>query len=287
MFGASTGFGRRVRTIAFDLENMHVPDDQLQADRQGRRPRGPTLRRTVVPRRRTRLVAVAIIVATITAACGSTSPSAAPGHDTHRSGRPDGAGGAWPPHWFAADPSEPTTTSLPSLTHGPLTSPPLPAPAPGFVAGHVTAVGDSVMLDYQTALEQDVPGIDVQAAVSRQWFTGETTIQQELAAGTLGAVVVVGLGTNGPITATDFNSMMTLLAGASRVIFVNVFVDRPWQGSNNSVLANGVAQHRNAALADWYTLASQHPTWLYSTQTHLPIGGPGAQALAALVASET
>jgi hypothetical protein len=154
------------------------------------------------------------------------------------------------------------------------------------VAGHVTAVGDSVMLDYQTALEQDVPGIDVQAAVSRQWSTGETVIQQELAAGTLGAVVVVGLGTNGPLTATDFNSMMALLAGASRVIFVNVFVDRPWQDPNNSVLANGVAQHGNAALADWYTLASQHPTWLYATQTHLPIGGPGAQALAALVASE-
>lgn len=142
------------------------------------------------------------------------------------------------------------------------------------------------MLDYQTALEQDVPGIDVQAAVSRQWSTGETVLQQQLAAGTLGAVVVVGLGTNGPITATDFNSMMTMLSGASRVVFVNVFVDRPWQDPNNAVLAQGVARDRNAALADWYTLAAQHPTWLYPTQTHLPIGGPGAQALSALVASE-
>ena len=227
-----------------------------------------------------------MLVAAVTAACGSTSPSATPDHTAPRSGHPDNATGGWSPHWPVADPSEPTTTSPSSLTHGPLTSPPLPAPGPGFVAGHVTAVGDSVMLDYQTALEQDVPGIDVQAAVSRQWSTGEAVIQQELAAGTLGAVVVVGLGTNGPLTATDFNSMMALLTGASRVIFVNVFVDRPWQGPNNSVLANGVAQHRNAALADWYTLASQHPTWLYSTQTHLPIGGPGAQALAALVASE-
>lgn len=217
-------------------------------------------------------------------------------HLAHRSAQVEGVASATSPPWPLADPlpqaptpsSETTTTTSPAtLTHGPLTSPPLPAPGPGFVPGHVTAVGDSVMLDYQTALEQDVPGIDVQAAVSRQWTTGETMLQQELAAGTLGAVVVVGLGTNGPITATDFDSMMTMLSGASRVVFVNVFVDRPWQDPNNAVLAAGVARHRNAVLADWYTLASQHPTWLYTTQTHLPIGGPGAQALAALVASET
>lgn len=179
-----------------------------------------------------------------------------------------------------------TTTTVPVPAHGPITSPPLPAPAPGFLAGHVTAIGDSVMLDYQTALEQDVPGIDVQAAVSRQWTTGETIVQQLQAAGQLGAVVVIGLGTNGPVTTTDFNAMMSLLSGASRVVFVNVFVDRPWQDPNNAVLAAGVAGHRNAVLADWNALASQHTTWLYPTQTHLPVGGPGAQALAALVASK-
>lgn len=239
---------------------------------------------------------MAALAGMMAAGCGSTSPSAMSDHLAHRSAQVEGVASATSPPWPLADPlpqaptpsSETTTTTSPAtLTHGPLTSPPLPAPGPGFVPGHVTAVGDSVMLDYQTALEQDVPGIDVQAAVSRQWTTGETMLQQELAAGTLGAVVVVGLGTNGPITATDFDSMMTMLSGASRVVFVNVFVDRPWQDPNNAVLAAGVARHRNAVLADWYTLASQHPTWLYTTQTHLPIGGPGAQALAALVASET
>jgi hypothetical protein len=143
-----------------------------------------------------------------------------------------------------------------------------------------------VMLDYQTALEQDVPGIDVEAAVSRQWATGETLLQQAKAAGQLGAVVVVGLGTNGPITATDFDTMMSILSGASRVVFVNLYVDRTWQDPNNAVLAAGVAKYPNAVLADWNTLASQNPGWLYSTGTHLPINGPGAQALAALVASK-
>lgn len=181
-----------------------------------------------------------------------------------------------------------TTTGVPSAagSHGPITSPPLPPPGPGFVAGKVTAVGDSVMLDYQTALEQDVPGVDVQAAVSRQWSTGETILQQAKASGQLGAVVVVALGTNGPVSTTDFNAMMSILSGASRVVFVNVYVDRTWQDPNNAVLAAGVSRYPDAVLANWYTLASQNPGWLYSTGTHLPIGGPGAQALAALVASK-
>ncbi len=178
-----------------------------------------------------------------------------------------------------------TTTTAPS-THGPLASPPLPVAGAGFVAGHVTAIGDSVMLDYQTALEQDVPGTTVDASVSRQWSAGETLVQQLKASGQLGAVVIIGLGTNGPITTSDFDAMMTQLSGASRVVFVNVHVDRTWQDPNNAVLAAGVARYPNAVLADWNTLASQNPSWLYSTATHLPINGPGAQALAALVASK-
>jgi len=197
-----------------------------------------------------------------------------------------------PPTTTTAPPTTTTTSpaaaALPpaSGTTGPVTSPPLPAPGPGFVAGQVTAVGDSVMLDYQGALEADVPGIVVQAAVSRQWTTGETVLQQMKAAGQLGAVVVVGLGTNGPVTTTDFNAMMAILAGASRVVFVNVHVDRPWQDPNNAVIETGVGRYPNTVLADWNSLATQNPGWLYTTGTHLPIDGPGAQALAALVASE-
>jgi len=150
----------------------------------------------------------------------------------------------------------------------------------------VTAVGDSVMLDYQTPLQQAVPGINVEAAVSRQWSDGETILQQLKAAGQLGAVVIVGLGTNGPITDADFDAMMTTLSGASRVVFVTVHVDRPWQDPNNGVLAAGVRRYPRAVLADWNTLATQNPSWVYSDGTHLPIDGQGAQALATLIAQK-
>jgi lysophospholipase L1-like esterase len=146
-------------------------------------------------------------------------------------------------------------------------------------------VGDSVMIDYQGDLQSDIPGVNVDAAVSRQWSDGEAVLQSLKAEGQLGSYVIVGLGTNGPITPTDFDNMMAILSGATRVVFVNVHVDRDWQDPNNAVIANGVARYANAALVDWATLAAQNPQWFGPDGTHLGIDGPGAQALASLITS--
>ncbi|HUZ20177.1 MAG TPA: hypothetical protein VMU75_06385 [Acidimicrobiales bacterium] len=174
-----------------------------------------------------------------------------------------------------------------STTRGPATSTTTTlAPGPGIVKGHVTAIGDSVMVDYEADLQAAIPGIDVEAAVSRQWSAGIAEAEQLRAEHRLGATVVIGLGTNGPITAADFDAMMSALAGVSKVVFVTVHVDQPWQDSVNAVLRAGVASHPGTVLADWTALADGNPGWLYSDGTHLPIGGTGAQALATLVASK-
>jgi len=175
-----------------------------------------------------------------------------------------------------------TTTATSSDTTTTTTTRPA---GPGFNVGHVTAIGDSVMLDYQDALQTAIPGVDVDAAVSRQWSEGEFILQTLKSEGQLGADVVVALGTNGPITDSDFDDMMAILGGASRVVFVNVHVDRPWQDPNNAVLTNGAARYPNVVIADWATLAAQNPQWFGADGTHLAIDGPGADALAALIAS--
>jgi hypothetical protein len=176
-------------------------------------------------------------------------------------------------------------TKPPALSAAPTTTTTstLPPPAAGFAAGHVTAVGDSVMLDYQTPLEADIPGIDVEAAVSRQWGPGEAILSQLKAEGQLGAEVIVALGTNGPITDTDFDDMMNALQGASRIVFVNIHVDRPWQDPNNAVLARGAARYPRVFIADWATLAAGNPLWFGPDGTHLAINGTGANELAALI----
>jgi hypothetical protein len=174
-----------------------------------------------------------------------------------------------------------TTTTGPVVTT--TTTSTLPPPGAGFLPGHVTAVGDSVMLDYQSPLESDIPGVDVEAAVSRQWGAGEDLLAQLKAEGRLGAEVIVALGTNGPISSTDFDDMMNVLQGASRVVFVNIHVDRPWQDPNNAVLAQGAATYPRVVIADWLTLANANPGWFGPDETHLAIDGPGAQALASLI----
>ncbi len=141
------------------------------------------------------------------------------------------------------------------------------------------------MLDYQDPLETDIPGVSVDASVSRQWGDGEAILQQLKATGQLGAEVVVGLSTNGPITSADFDAMMSILSGASRVVFVNVHVDQPWQDTNNAVLAAGAARYPGVYVADWASLAAQNPQWFGTDGTHLAIDGSGADALASLVAS--
>ena len=177
-------------------------------------------------------------------------------------------------------PTASTTSTAPPTT----TTTTRPA-GPGFNVGQVTAIGDSVMLDYQDPLQTSIPGITVNASVSRQWSDGESILQTLKANGQLGADVIVGLGTNGPITDTDFDNMMAVLGGASRVVFVNVHVDRPWQDPNNAVLANGATRYPNVVIADWATLAAQNPQWFGADGTHLAINGPGADALASLIAS--
>ena len=186
------------------------------------------------------------------------------------------------------DPTRSATTTTPAAAAPTTTSTTtdVPGPAgPDFIPGQVTAVGDSVMLDYQDPLKASIPGIQVNATVSRQWADGEAILQTMKSQGQLGGLVIVGLGTNGPITDADFDHMMGILGGASRVVFVNVHVDRPWQDPNNSVLASGAARYPHVVVADWATLAAKNPQWFGGDGVHLAIDGPGAAALAGLVST--
>ncbi|MGO8870600.1 MAG: hypothetical protein ACLQPH_04215 [Acidimicrobiales bacterium] len=174
------------------------------------------------------------------------------------------------------DPSAPTSTSTSTTT---TTSSSTVAP----VAGPVSAIGDSIMLDIQSYLQADIPGVNADGMVSRQFETGISIVAADRAAGTLGTVLVVELGTNGTVTSSDFDAMMQAAAGVQRVVFVNVDVPRPWEAPDNAVLAAGVARYpRVAVLADWYDLSSAHPEWFTPDQVHLE--PTGAQALAALIA---
>ncbi len=104
-------------------------------------------------------------------------------------------------------------------------------------------------------------------------------VEAERAAGTLGRVLVVELGTNGTVTSADFDAMMQAASGLARVVFVNVDVPRSWEAPDNAVLAAGVARYPGVAvLADWNALASRPPGVVHPRRGPPPAGRrPGAR----------
>ena len=166
------------------------------------------------------------------------------------------------------------TTAAPPTTAAPV--------APARLAGGGLAVGDSVLEDVQLYAPTTLAsrGISFNAAVSRQWRTGETILSSVRAAGKLPPVVIVALGTNGPIHPADFDAMMQAAAGSAKVVFMTVTGPSV---ANNPVIAAGVARYPQARLADWAAVSAPHPDWFAGDRVH--VGPAGAAALGSLLAS--
>ena len=139
------------------------------------------------------------------------------------------------------------------------------------------------MLGVVPQLQRNIPGIQVNAAVGRQVSAAIGILQAYHASDQLGTVVIIDLGNNGTFTARQFDQIMQILSGVSRVVFVNVKVPRPWQDANNTVLADGVKRYPNAVLVDWYTASADRPDLFWRDGYHLR--PQGAQVYADLVAA--
>ena len=108
-------------------------------------------------------------------------------------------------------------------------------------------------------------------------------LQQRQSAGQLGEVVVIHIGNNATFRAEQFDEMMRTLAGVPRVVFVNVKVPRPWEQTNNSVLADGVQRYPNTVLVDWHAASVGRPELFTEDGYHLQ--PEGQQVYADLIAA--
>jgi hypothetical protein len=72
-------------------------------------------------------------------------------------------------------------------------------------------------------------------------------------------VVVIALGTNGPVNDRLFDRMMEKLSDTPLVVFVNTRVPRKWEGGTNAALAAGVERYQNAVLVDWWGSVDDQP----------------------------
>lgn len=176
-----------------------------------------------------------------------------------------------------------TATPLPEPSSGP-TGPTETANADREAYRGLTAIGDSIMVDATPNLRVRFPGLTIDAVAGRQVAVGIQAMQALAYSGRLGDTVVIALGTNGSFSSTQLDRIVALAGGRRLVMLTNYCPYCSWVAANNELIRTGCRQVPDCTVAEWEVLAAANPTWFYADGVHMPIGGPGGQAYADLIA---
>lgn len=134
----------------------------------------------------------------------------------------------------------------------------------------ITAVGDSVMLDASQSIQQLMPLAYVDGQVGRQGNDTPTVLKTLASQGRLANIVVLNLGTNGPIKDQAVDEMLSIIGSKRQVYWVTAHVPtRSWQDSVNDQIKKAAKTHQNVHLVDWYQLSKDHNDWFASDQVHM------------------
>ena len=130
------------------------------------------------------------------------------------------------------------------------------------------------MLGARSALRDT--GFGVNAAVSRQAYSGPALLRQKGA--DLPQNVVIHLGTNGTFPLSTCRRLVRIAGPERRVFLVTIHVKRSWAKTNNAMMRQCDASFADdrVHIIDWNREASRHPSWLYSDGAHLRPSGAAA-----------
>lgn len=132
-------------------------------------------------------------------------------------------------------------------------------------------VGDSIML----SAEDDLLAhhVHVNAVVGRQFDEGLLFLKRLAARDSLPSVIIVHLGTNGPIDPSACDAV-TRLAGTSRRVFLlTLWVPRPWEVPNNAIIDACAGTEPRVNVIRWHDRSVGHPGWFAGDGYHLtPLG---------------
>jgi hypothetical protein len=158
------------------------------------------------------------------------------------------------------------------------------ATLPKVSGREVTAIGDSVMVASATALDATLPGIYIDAEVGRAMVNGLAVIQSLAARHELRRYVVVGLGTNGPVSAAQVRQLRHLIGPNRDLILINTFGPMPWESSVNTVLDAAGRHTARVSLADWHAAIAGHTSLLWPDRIHPQPAGARVYARIVLAA---
>ena len=141
----------------------------------------------------------------------------------------------------------------------------------------ITGIGDSVMLASAKALQQAFPGIAIDAEVSRSISAAPGLVQAQRDAGTLRPIVVLALGTNGPIGQGVLDQVLQEIGPDRQLVLLTVQAPRSWIPPNNAIIRSFAAAHpRDVTVSDWESAIAPHLQMLASDRIH---PGPSGAAV--------
>ena len=170
---------------------------------------------------------------------------------------------------------------------------PTVAPAPGEpeddpdappkpVGGdQITAIGDSVMLAAAPTLYEKFPGIYVDAQVSRSIYVAPDIIRALMKKDRLRQVLVLALGTNGPIDRDVLEEIRRMIGPDRLMVVVNVQAPRDWTPGVNKILSAFALYYRDVELANWHGAIQPSLNLLAGDQIHF--GSAGAVVFSATI----
>jgi peptidoglycan/LPS O-acetylase OafA/YrhL len=148
--------------------------------------------------------------------------------------------------------SRTSTTTLPRSAVQP-GGPRKPRPLGPLPAGHILALGDSVMLGCTRQLKVALHHrVRIDATVGRQIDDTIDELNSLRRHHKLPKTVVLQVGNNGPLWYQDLVHLHHALRGIPDVVVVNVRNSTSWQDESNHALVTWLQGWRAAHLADWY-----------------------------------
>jgi hypothetical protein len=154
---------------------------------------------------------------------------------------------------------------------------PVPSNDPPAIPGgdQILAIGDSVLLAASPTVQATLPGIAIDAVVSRQMKDAPAVLQAYVDSNQLRPILVLALGTNGWIEADTLEAVNSIVGPETLVVVVNIQAPRDWEPSVNEILARYAQQNRSVDLANWHDAIQPRLDVLSSDDIHPggPIGG--------------
>lgn len=133
----------------------------------------------------------------------------------------------------------------------------------------LTAIGDSVLLDVSSDLQDVIPGTVVQGRVGRQVTEVPGIINSLKSQGQLAHNVLLNIGTNGTITDDQAEQVVKLIGKDRQIFWVTAHVPtQSWQNQVNAQIAKTAKKHANVHVIDWHGHAQNQSGWFADDNVH-------------------